>query len=1190
MFWKIAGFEFRYQLRQPVFWVVFGLFFLFIFGFVASDQISIGGGGGNIHENSPYSIAVTHIVAAVFFMFVTTAFVANVIVRDDETGFGPIVKATRLKKFDYLMGRFAGAYAVACLCFLAVPVGMIVGSFMPWLDPETLGPLRLEDYAWSYVVLGLPGVFLTSAIFFALATVTRSMMGTYLGVVGFLVAYIVASVVLSRPDLEQTAALAEPFGQGAYGVATKYWTVFERNAANPPLEGALLWNRLIWTGAGLAFLALAYAAYRFESRAAKGGKKRKLEAMAPPPAQIGPVGGLPKPAFNRRTAWAQLTARTRFDMAQVFKSPAFVVLLALGMANSAGNLWFIGESFGADAYPVTRIMIRALNQSFSIFPIIITIYYAGELVWRERDRRTHEIVDSTAVPDWAFVLPKTLAIALVLLATLLVSVLTAVAIQTFKGWTDYEFGKYLLWYVLPSTIDMVLLAVLAVFLQAVSPHKFVGWGLMVIYIVTSITFGNIGWDHNLYNYAGAPGVPLSDMNGQGDFWKGAAWFRAYWTAFAVLLLVLAYGLWRRGTETKLLPRLKRLPRRLRGPAGMIAAASLAAFAGLGGWIYLNTNVWNEYRNNQDGERWLADMEKTLLPYETAPRPSVVSVKLNVDLHPHQTRARTLGSYILENRTGAPLTELHLRFDRDVEVDRIAIPGARLKKAYDRFNYRIYAFDAPMQPGEFRTVAFQTEVGQRGFRNSGNLTRIVDNGTFLNSFEIAPVVGMTRQGLLQDRVTRRKHGLPPELRPAKLEDESARAFNYIRGDWVNADITVSTVAGQTPIAPGYKVSDVTANGRRTARFRTEAPILQFFSVQSADYAVKRENHKGVELAVYYDRQHPWNVDRMIASMRTSLDYYQAAFGPYQFRQARILEFPDYAQFAQAFANTMPYSEGIGFIADFKDPEKIDYVTYVTAHEMGHQWWAHQVIGADMQGATSLSETLAQYSALMVMEKTYGPDAIRKFLKFELDRYLRSRGGEALEELPLMRVENQQYIHYQKGSLVMYLLRDQMGEEAVNRALKRLVEAYAFRPAPYLTSKELVAALRAEASSEHQALITDLFERITLYDVKTTGLTSKKRADGRFDVTMTVEAKKLYADGKGRETESPLAETFDFGLFTAEPGKKDFDKSDVVLFERRSIRSGKQTFQFVTDRKPTHGGADPYNKRIDRNSDDNVAKAG
>jgi ABC-2 type transport system permease protein len=38
-----------------------------------------------------------------------------------------------------------------------------------------------------------------------------------------------------------------------------------------------------------------------------------------------------------------------------------------------------------------------------------------------------------------------------------------------------------------------------------------------------------------------------------------------------------------------------------------------------------------------------------------------------------------------------------------------------------------------------------------------------------------------------------------------------------------------------------------------------------------------------------------------------------------------------------------------------------VFYVVAHEMGHQWWAHQVMGADMQGSTLLSETMSQYSS-------------------------------------------------------------------------------------------------------------------------------------------------------------------------------------------------------------------------------------
>jgi aminopeptidase N len=325
--------------------------------------------------------------------------------------------------------------------------------------------------------------------------------------------------------------------------------------------------------------------------------------------------------------------------------------------------------------------------------------------------------------------------------------------------------------------------------------------------------------------------------------------------------------------------------------------------------------------------------------------------------------------------------------------------------------------------------------------------------------------------------------------------------------------------------------------------------------------------------------------MLDALAASLDYFQANFSPYQFKQARIVEFP-YGTYAQSYPNTFAWAEGLGFIADLSDPEKIDYVTYVGAHEFAHQWWAHQIVGSNQQGMTALSETLAQYSALMVMEKKYGKDQIRRFLKQELDRYLRSRGTERLEELPLMRVENQQYIHYQKGGLVMYLLRDQIGEDAVNRALRRVLAQYAFKGAPYPRSLDLVAAIRAEAPADKQALITDLFEKITLYDVKTTGMTSTKRADGRFDVTVTVDARKLYVDGKGVETPAPLNEMFDIGLFTAEPGKGAFNARNIVLLERRPIRSGVQTLRFITTRAPSFGGVDPYNKWIDRNSDDNV----
>jgi aminopeptidase N len=1203
MFGKVAAFEFRYQARQPVFWVGVIIFFLLAFATVAAPNIVQLGSTANVHKNAASVIANAHLFFAIVYMFVTAAFVANIIVRDEDTGFHGILRSTRLSKFDYLYGRFTGAFAAAALSFLAVPVGMALGAAMWWVDPDSVGPFVLAHYLFAYFVLALPSLLLTSAVFFSLTTLTRSMMWTYVGVIAFMVLSSVGATLLRQPGLEKVAALWEPFGGGAFGLATRYWTAAERNAQLPPLAGFLLANRVLWTGVALAIIAAAY--WLFDLRKGDGTarvKRDKSDADIPrAPTEVARA----TPTFGAATHLAQLWARARLDARQVFLSPAYLVLLGLAGVLSVLNLWHVADDglYGGAIYPVTRAMIGSLEGVFPFITLIIASFYAGELVWREQERRTHELIDATPIPDWAFVVPKTLAIGLVLVSTFVIAALMAITIQLIKGYTHLELVNYLFWWVLPQAADCFLLAVLAVFLQVLSPHKFVGWGLMVLYIIATIVASSYGLEHNLYIYDGTSPVPRSDLNGLGRFWIGAWWFRLYWAAFATVLLVLCHALWRRGTETRLKPRLLALPRRLTGRSGLVAGAALVVFVGVGVFIYMNTNVWNQYRTTLSNERWTADYEKALLPFETTPQPKIVAVKLDVDIRPHMPRIDTKGVYEIENRTGKPLREIHVRFDRDLKVLALSIQGARPKRTFERFNYRIFAFDSPMQPGERRSMSFSTARVEFGFRNSGPDTSMVDNGTFINDQQLAPSLGMDRNGLLNDRTKRRKYGLPPQLRMAKLGDAASREFNGLRrdSDWVTADITVTTDADQTPIAPGYKVSEkvwfepakrggpvTKAGDRRTARFVTEAPILHFFSIQSARYAVRTEPYKGVQLSVYHDPPHGWNVDRMLASMKRSLDYDQANFSPYQFRQLRYLEFPGYGDFAQSFANTIPWSENLGFVAKYDDPSKIDMVTYVGAHEIAHQWWAHQLIGADQQGGAALSETLAQYSALMVMKKTYGEPMIRKFLKYELDRYLRARGGEVIEELPLRQVEDQPYIYYNKGSLVMYRLAEEIGEDNVNAALREMLTAYAFKGPPYPTTLELVAALRRHAPADKQALITDLFEKITLYDLKTRSARARMRPDGRYDVTLVIEARKLYAQGRGQEKEAPMSEPMDVGLFSLEPGKKGFGADKVIALERRTIRSGTQTLTFVTKVAPKAAGVDPYNIVIDRNGDDNVIK--
>ncbi|MFT7288393.1 MAG: ABC-2 type transport system permease protein [Halieaceae bacterium] len=1195
MFKHIALFELRYQLRNPVFWVVAGIFFLLTFGAMTIDNIRIGS-GGNVHANSPQAIIQTMAIMTLFFMFVTTAFVANVVVRDDESGFGPMVRSTRVSKRDYLFGRFSGAFTAAALAFLAVPLGILLGALMPWLDSETLGPTVAGHYLYAYAVMALPGVLLTASLFFAVACATRSMLHSYMAVVLFMVLYFAfTGIAGSKPELRDLVAIVEPFGLGAFGDATRYWSAAQANTEVPALAGNLLLNRLLVIAASVIALLVAYWRYSF---AEKGLSERALKKQQKTTAKLARakpliVDSLPDP--RPEAAWAsRLLARARFEMALIFKSPSFFVLLIIGLTNATAALLFANEIYGTPARPLTFALLDPLAGTFAITPIIVAIFYAGELVWRDRERNMHEIIDATSLPNWAYLAPKVLAVAAVLISTLAISVLAAVLVQLARGHTALELDKYLLWYLLPFAVDMLLLAMLAVLLQAISSGKYVGWGLMVLFLVATITLNEMGFEHPLYLYGEAGANPVSDLNGADVGLARSWWLRLYWTGIAIIMAVIAHLLWRRGTALSLRSRLSRIPAQLRRTPGAVALLGLTIAVSSGSWIFYQMNVLNQYVVSDAREQRLADFEKAFLQYEDVPQPSLTSVTLNIDLYPEQKRAKFAGRYELLNDTGAPVEELHIRFAQDwSRLDKLSIPGTTLKlDELDRYGYRIYQLNEPLLPGETSWLEFESERNAQGFRASGEDDRLVRNGTFLNNTEFAPLLGFDRSTLLQDRQTRRKYDLPAELRMPALEDDSAREKNYVgNADWVSSDITISTSAWQVPVAPGDRITDTTVGNRRTARFVSETPILALFSIQSAEYAVRSRSVEGVELEVYFHPAHDFNVERMLDALAQSLDYYRRHFGPYQFDYARIIEFPGYARFAQAFAGTIPYSEDIGFIADIAEGDAIDYVTFVTAHEAAHQYWAHQLISAYMQGGTMLVEAIAEYSALMVMKEINGEDSIRRFLKYDLDRYLSARGSEAIEELPLVRVENQGYIHYRKGGHVLYLLQERLGETRVNSMLAALLDRYRFKSQPYASSKDLLEGFQSLARNEQEArLIEDSLEKITLYDLSAESAVVTELDDGRFETLLSINATKSYADGIGEESESTLDQLVQVGLFTARPGFGALDPEDVLLREWRDLRSGEQQLRMVSERRPAFAGIDPYTMFIDRNSDDNIVAVG
>ncbi len=1191
MTFKLARFEWRYLRRLPSFYVTLLTFFLLTFLATVIDQVQIGAPGVNVLLNGPWSIAMTQLIMSLFAMFLVANFIGNTATRDWTSQMDGIVFSTPLKSSAYLWGRFGGSVAVVLAVFATVPLAIWLGSLMPWVDEERFGPTVLAYYLWPYFVLALPSLLFCAALFYALAVTTRSMMAMYLGVVGFFILYLSAQGLLSDPQYRDIAALLDPFGIGAFAAATRYWTAFERNTMMPALEGVLLHNRLLWLGLTVALMAMTNWLIDLRRQPRTRGRDKPSEkppAIDPASAR---VRGSSDPGLA--TNLARLVLRSRFEVGQIVKSWPFIILLLLTVFQFSNILMYDPNSFyGTDPWPITRYMVSYIGWAFELIMLIIIAYYTAEVVWRERQSGMGDIVDSLPVPNWVLFVSKLIGLYVVIFALLALGTLFAVLYQVSQGYNLFEPGQYLLRLSAFIALPFMLMAVLAILLQTLSPNKFFGIGLFVLFIISTLVFFNLGLEHRAFNFGSAPMATYSDINGYGPFARTQAWYMLYWSGLTLALAVISYGLWRRGPESALLHRIKRLPSRLGGTGKGLAAAGLLVFVGAGAWIAYNTTVLNETTTRKAGLDLQADYERTYRPYEDLATPAITAVYLEADLFPERRSLEARGHYLLENRTDQPIDRFLLMRPRHVSrASSIAfdIEQGREAERDEALNMSWIEFDPPMAPGEQRRFDFTVERINQGFNDREPDLRLVRNGTFINNFELLPQLGYQPRFEIGDRHERRKRDLPPPRRLPDLDDSAHFSSNYITPstDFIEFEVIVSTHPDQVALAPGYLEREWMDNGRRHFHYRMDAPILKFFNIMSADLALTEDEHDGVAIQVFHHPNHDFNVDRMIESVRDSLDYFNREFSPYQHRQARIIEFPGYSRFAQAFPNTIPYSEDIGFIADLRDPEDIDYVYYVTAHEMAHQWWAHQVIGANVQGVEVLSESLSQYSALMVLEHKYGPAHLRRFLKHELDRYLRGRTGEVLEEQPLKRSDQQAYIHYQKGSLVMYALRDRMGEAAVNRALRRLIDEYAFRGDIYPTTRHLIAALRAEAGPDEQQLITDLFERIILFELKTEAGEVTELDNGQFEVVLTINARKLEADGQGQETEQPLDELFDIGLFSVHPD--DIDGDDQVLyFQRHRLSDGENTITLTVDQRPSHGGVDPYVKMINRFSDDNVIR--
>ncbi|MEQ8240717.1 MAG: M1 family aminopeptidase [Cyclobacteriaceae bacterium] len=1193
---EFIKFELNYRFSRPVTYIYFLIILLMGFLATATDIVQAGGSGGKVMENAPLVITGVMLVIMIFGIFIASAVMGVPVLRDFEHKTDSMIFTTPTSKLSYLGGKFLGSFLTLLFICSGIILGCMLGQAVPWpwLDnADRLMEFSFMSYWNPFITFIIPNLFIFGAIFFMGGSLGKRMVVVYAQGITLFMGYLLASSFLSQLDNQGLAAMLDPFGFGALEVTTQYWTVSEQNSQLVPFSGYILSNRLIWLAIGILSLILVYVKFNFQqagnaSKKTKKSGSRAVREIADDIIETPVVNQL----FGLKSQLIQIRSLSWFYFKWIIKQGPFIFITLAGVAFVL-VLAFVGGTGGYDI-EVYMTSSRAVSMIgvFNLFFIIITVFYTGEIVWKERDIKMNLIYDALPFQNYISLASKFLGMVLMSVFLLTALMFTGVALQLIKGYPIIEWSLYFTDLYGDTLAVMVLYLILGLFIQAIVNHKFVGFGLMFTFYISFIVMSELGVEHSMFYFARASLGQYSEMNQHGHYVTPFSWFNIYWFGFGAILYATAILFTIRGIDSSFLIRMKLGKNRLNPQAILSIVFALVVFSASGGYIYYNTNVLNEYQNSDDRKEQQALFERILKKYEFMSQPKIIDTYLEVDIYPKSRDFTASGYYILKNKTQDTIANIHIQESPNTDVTtKLDFASAyEIDTAYTDFRYTVFALEEPLFPGDSIKMNFDVVFTTEGFKEGGSNNDVVYNGTFFNNSGYFPSLGYNDGFELGSDDDRKEQDLEVKERMMETDDPRGVA-NSLFGDdadKISFEVIISTAENQIAIAPGYLQKKWTEDDRTYYHYKMNTPMVNFYSIVSAEYEVMKDTWQPlvdslpeVSLEIYYHKGHQYNLDRMMAGMKEALSYYSENFSPYQFTQLRIMEFPRYQSFAQSYANTVPFSEGIGFIQNIKT-NNVDLPFYVTAHEVAHQWWGHQVTEAGVKGNAMLSETLSQYSALMVMKQKFPAEIIKEFLKFELNTYLTGRTFEQKKEQPLYQVESQGYIHYRKGAIVMYALQDYIGEDSVNAALARFNQEFAFKDAPYPTSKDLIKYYREVTPDSLQYIITDMFETITLFENKTTEAEYEKVSDNEYVVNLSVNTIKYQADSLGNEEEQILKDWIDIGVFTEGSDGKD----SLIYLQKHKISQAENDFILTVGAKPTKAGIDPINKLIDRNPKDNA----
>ncbi len=1048
--WQVARLDMVHNLGRFIFWFWLAIIIFLTWGLssgnvrIGSGDASVGGTEAWVTSEFAVGMQMSMLVLLLYGFFVAIT-AGMLVIRDAEIGVGDLLHSTPLRAGEYVWGRFL-AVTASFLVILGLHVLCMIVIYhvlnRPSMD-DIRGPFHLMNYVRPALVFGVPTIVFIAGTSFAVGTLTRKPILVFV----LPVALIIGSAFFLwnwspswlDPGINRLLMFIDP---GGFRWLNETWLKVDQgvdfyNQEPIAFDGLFVANRLALLGLGLGAVGLAQ--WRF-ARALRGAKHGVTRAIAPgeaasaaPAQQHGPLSTLHTtvrlPGFVRGTITV-----AQFELRELRHQPGLYLFAPLILLQTVGTMLFAVGSFDTPLLQTPGTLAVGTMNTLTLLICLLIQFYTVESVQRDRNTGAAGMVYATPVHSASLLLGKSVANVVVGGSILMATLIACTIVLAIQGTVPFSIGPFLIVWGLVLVPTFLVWSALVLAVAALVPNRYITHAVCLgILIVTGYKqlSGEMNWAGNWDAWSV---IRWSDMGPLELNRLPLLLNRLMVISLAGLFVTLAVRIFARRDFDG-----ARIVHRLQPKPLLIQVLKLLPFMVgplvLGGWLYVE--VSNGFQGERSREKQKDYWRQNTATWRDVPFPAIASVEIDLELDPPRRWFRTNGRYEIYNPRQEPLARISLTAGVHWENIEWTLNGEPYEPR-DRSRLFVFTPPEPLGPGERVEIGFSFD----GFypkgvtSNGGGATEfILPSGVVLTSFtaSFAPIVGYLEEVGVDEDNQYQSRDYPDDFYEGLTDPAFGSGWPF------TTRLRITGPAEYTYNSVGIMTSDEVDGDRRTVVWESDHPVT-FFNVVAGRWDV----HRGENTAIFHYPDHTYNIQEMSEALEAARHYYSEWFHPYPWRELKLSEFPNFASYAQGFATNITFSEGIGFLT--RSEPRTNLAFMVTAHEAAHQWWGNILMPGKGPGGNILSEGMAHFSTILLMEQVKGLSPRIEFCRRIEEAYGDRRVVDS--ERPLVRIDGTRpgdgTVTYNKGGFVFWMLFNLMGRDAALAGLQHFIDYYSNDP--------------------------------------------------------------------------------------------------------------------------------------------------